>query len=131
VAVLAQRACLASPKIPLVLQILVVPVIDASFSATDRSRWTPSMIEHEHIYSLSTLDMLWLRDRYLPNVEDRTKPEASPIYQENKAAFDGMPHTWIAVAELDALRSEGEMYAEKLQKFGVPVTLKLMKGEQT
>lgn len=87
------------------------------------------MIENEHTFSLPTLNMLWLRDRYLPNVEDRTKPEASPIYQENKAAFEGMPHTWIAVAELDALRSEGEMYAEKLQQFGVPVTLKVLKGE--
>ncbi|KAG8751134.1 hypothetical protein FRC11_009670, partial [Ceratobasidium sp. 423] len=126
-AVVAQRASLASPRIPLVYQALITPVIDASFSADDRSRWTPSMIEHEDNWDLGVLEMLWFRDLYLPNVHDRTKPEASPCYQENKSAFEGMPPTWISVAEVDTLRSEGEMYAEKLRAYGVPVTLKTLK----
>ncbi|CAE7224490.1 unnamed protein product [Rhizoctonia solani] len=124
----AQRASLATPRIPLVYQALITPVIDASFSAKDRSRWTPSMIEHEDNWDLTVLEMLWFRDLYLPNVHDRTNPAASPCYQEEKSAFEGMPPTWISVAEVDTLRSEGEMYAEKLQAYGVPVTFKLLKG---
>ncbi|CAE6537793.1 unnamed protein product [Rhizoctonia solani] len=127
-AVVAQRAALASPRIPLVYQALITPVIDTSFSADDRSRWTPSMVEHENNWDLTVLEMLWFRDLYLPNVHDRTKPEASPCYQEDKSALEGMPPTWISVAEVDTLRSEGEMYAEKLRTYGVPVTLKILKG---
>lgn len=87
------------------------------------------MLEHENIFALPTLDLLWFRDQYLPNIEDRTRPDASPNYQTNKEAFEGMPPAWIAVAELDILRSDGEKYADKLRSFGVPVTLKLLKGE--
>ncbi|KDN35136.1 hypothetical protein RSAG8_11824, partial [Rhizoctonia solani AG-8 WAC10335] len=45
-AVITQRASLSSPRIPIKLQILLVPVIDTSYTAEDRSRWTPSMIEY-------------------------------------------------------------------------------------
>ncbi|CUA73110.1 AB hydrolase superfamily protein C1039,03 [Schizosaccharomyces pombe 972h-] [Rhizoctonia solani] len=124
----AQRASLATPRIPLVYQALITPVINASFSADDRSRWTPSMIEHEHNWDLTVLEMLWFRDLYLPIVHDRTKPDASPCYQNDELAFEGMPPTWISVAEVDTLRSEGEMYAEKLRAYGVPVTLRTLKG---
>ncbi|CAE6474770.1 unnamed protein product [Rhizoctonia solani] len=127
-AVIAQRASLASPRIPLVYQALITPVIDASFSANDRSRWTPSMIEHENNWDLTVLEMLWFRDLYLPNVHDRNKPDVSPCYQEDKLAFEGMPPTWISVAELDTLCNEGELYAEKLRAYGVPVTLKVLSG---
>ncbi|KAH7342146.1 alpha/beta hydrolase fold-domain-containing protein [Rhizoctonia solani] len=129
-AVVAQRASLTTPRIPLVYQALITPVIDTSFSADDRLRWTPSMIEYEDNWDLRVLEMLWFRDLYLPNVHDRTKPDGSPCYQENKLAFEGMPPTWISVAEVDTLRSEGELYAEKLRAHGVPVTLKTLKGEQ-
>lgn len=128
VAVLAQRASLASPRIPLVLQILIVPALDLSLTPTDRSRWTPSLIEHEHNFSLPTTQIFWFRDLYLPRVKDRTEPDASPIYQTNNTAFESMPPAWIGVGELDPLKSEGEMYAEKLRGFGVPVTLRVMKG---
>ncbi|KDN34481.1 hypothetical protein RSAG8_12419, partial [Rhizoctonia solani AG-8 WAC10335] len=127
-AVTTQRASLTSPHIPLVYQALITPVIDASFSADDRSWWTPSMTEHEDNWDLTVLEMLRFRDLYLPNVHDRTKPDASPCYQENRLAFEGMPPTWISIAEVDTLRSEGEMYAEKLRTYGVSVTLKILKG---
>ncbi|QRW17593.1 alpha/beta hydrolase family protein [Rhizoctonia solani] len=127
-AAVAQRASLSSPPIPLVYQALITPVIDASFSSDDRSRWTPSMIQYEHNWDPTVLEMLWFRDLYLPSVDDRYKPDASPCLQENKSAFENMPPTWISVAELDTLRSEGEMYAEKLQAHGVPVTLTVLRG---
>ncbi|KAG8681655.1 hypothetical protein FRC11_000821 [Ceratobasidium sp. 423] len=127
-AVVAQRASLASPRIPLVYQALIIPAIDLSLSANDRSKWTPSMIEHENIWSMPALNVFWFRDLYVPNVHDRTTPGVSPCFQEDKSAFEGMPPTWISVAELDTLCSEGEMYAQKLRNYGVPVTLKMLKG---
>ncbi|CAE6537779.1 unnamed protein product [Rhizoctonia solani] len=127
-AVVAQRASLASPPILLVYQALLIPAIDLSFSVDDRSRWTPSMVEHENIWSMPALNLFWFRDLYVPNVHDRTIPEVSPCFQEDKSAFEGMPPTWISVAELDTLCSEGKMYAAKLRTRGVSVTLKTLKG---
>ncbi|CAE6481468.1 unnamed protein product [Rhizoctonia solani] len=127
-AVIAQRASLSSPRISLKLQVLLVPVIDTSFTAEDRSRWTPSMIEYENNFSLPVPTMFWLRDKYLPNPEDWTRPEVSPNYQDNPTAFEGIPTTLVAVAELDSLRDEGVIYARQLEQFGVPVTVKVLKG---
>ncbi|CAE6499825.1 unnamed protein product [Rhizoctonia solani] len=56
-AVIAQRASLASPRIPLVLQILVVPGTDMTFPTTGKSKWTPSMVEYQNVWALRTLDM--------------------------------------------------------------------------
>ncbi|CCO32113.1 hypothetical protein BN14_06166 [Rhizoctonia solani AG-1 IB] len=106
-AIIAQRATLASPRIPLVLQILVVPGTDMTFTAEDKSRWTPSMLEHQNVWGLRALDMLWLRDRYLPNVEDRAKPDASPLLQEDMKAYEGLAPALVIVNEFDILKSEG------------------------
>ncbi|CAE7224473.1 unnamed protein product [Rhizoctonia solani] len=111
-AVLAQRACLASPRIPLVFQPLLVPALNLNLST----------VERDNGY------LFWFIDLYVPNVHDRTKPEVCPALQEDKLAFDGMPPTLVSVAELDVLCSEGEMYAEKLQSHGVPVISKALKG---
>ncbi|EUC58827.1 lipase from carbohydrate esterase family CE10 protein, putative [Rhizoctonia solani AG-3 Rhs1AP] len=127
-AVVAQRACLASPPIPLVFQNLLVPALNLSFSSAEREKWTPSMLEHEHIWALSVADVFWHIDLYVPNVQDRTKPEVSPGLQENTLAFKGMPPTWLCVADMDVLCSEAEIYAEKLRAHGIPVTLKTLKG---
>ncbi|CUA73107.1 hypothetical protein RSOLAG22IIIB_10537 [Rhizoctonia solani] len=127
-ATVAQRASLASPPIPLVFQNLVVPALDLSFSPNERHKWTQSMLKYEHIWGLSVADVFWFIDLYIPNVQDRTNSEASPILQENKLAFEGMPPTWVSVAEMDVLCSEGEIYAEKLRAHDVPVTLKTLKG---
>jgi acetyl esterase/lipase len=87
------------------------------------------MQEHEHIFALRTRDMMWVRDLYLPKPEDRALPDASPLLQEDQKAYDGMAPAQVSVVELDVLRSEGEMYAEKMKKFGVNVTLREYKGK--
>ncbi|CAE6343731.1 unnamed protein product [Rhizoctonia solani] len=127
-AIIAQRASLASPRILLVLQILVVPGTDMTFTVEDKSRWTPSMLEYQNVWALRALDMLWLRDHYLPNIEDRTKPDASPLLQEDNSAYEGLAPALVIVNELDILKSEGIMYAEKMREHGVIVTLKEVKG---
>jgi acetyl esterase/lipase len=99
-----------------------------TFTAEDKSRWTPSMLEHQNVWGLRALDMLWLRDRYLPNVEDRAKPDASPLLQEDMKAYEGLAPALVIVNEFDILKSEGIMYAEKMKERGVTVTLNEVKG---
>ena len=86
------------------------------------------MREHEGIFILGALDMLWFRDLYLPNEADRAHPDASPLLREGDEIFKGMAPAWVGVAELGVLRSEGEMYAEKMKENGVDVTLRVFKG---
>ncbi|QRV74661.1 carbohydrate esterase family 10 protein [Ceratobasidium sp. AG-Ba] len=125
-AVLAQRASQAG--IPLVLQILFTALTNATFTADQPQNWPPTMKEYANIFSLRALDMLWLRDLYLPNPADRALPDASPLLVDDPKAYEGMPPAFLGAMELDVLRSELEMYAEKMRKFGVPVTLKEYKG---
>ncbi|KAG8698925.1 hypothetical protein FRC08_005623 [Ceratobasidium sp. 394] len=125
-AVLAQRASLAG--IPLVLQILTVLLTNATYSLKARADWSPSMQEHEYIFALSALDVFWFLDRYVPKREDRALPDVSPLLQDDPKAYERMAPAFVSVMELDVLCSEGEMYAEKMKKFGVDVTLKVYKG---
>jgi acetyl esterase/lipase len=129
-AVIAQRASLASPRITLALQILTVPATNLTYTASDKSQWTPSMIEHQNVFALRALDMFWCIDHYVPKIEDRASPDASPLLQNDKKAYEGLPLALILVTELDVMKSEGEMYAEKLKAHGVPVMLKEYKGKR-
>ena len=88
------------------------------------------MIEYQNVWALRTLDVFWFRDLYVPNPEDRTSVDASPLLQEDKSVYEGMAKAWVGVMELDVLRSEGEMYAEKMKGHGVDVVLKEYKGER-
>ncbi|CAE6504571.1 unnamed protein product [Rhizoctonia solani] len=128
VAAMVQRASLASSRVPLVFQILIIPALNLTFSPTERDKWTPSMVQNEHIWALPVADLYWFIELYAPNVHDRVKPEVSPALQDNRLALKGIPATWISVAGMDILHSEGEMYAEKLRSYGVPTTLKTLKG---
>ncbi|KAG8720901.1 hypothetical protein FRC09_008808 [Ceratobasidium sp. 395] len=125
-AIIAQRA--SRHGIPLVLQIIFTPLTNATFSAKNRADWPPSMQEYEHVFALRALDMLWLRDLYLPNAADRSLPDASPLLQDDPEAYQAMPPAFVGIMELDVLRSEAEMYAEKMRNHGVPVTVKVYKG---
>ena len=71
--------------------------------------------------------MHWFVNNYLPNKEDWTKWDASPIFAPDELAAKS-PKTWIAVCEMDILRDEGIAYGEKLKKLGVEVETKVYKG---
>jgi acetyl esterase len=94
-------------------QVLFYPVTDANFE-------TGTYQEFANGYFLARDGMKWYWDNYLPRVEDRTRPHASPL----RAPLDmlqGLPPALIIVGEHDVLREEGEAYAHKLAEAGVRV----------
>ena len=105
-----------SPKIA--YQLLICPVTDADFTK-------PSYEENAEGYFLTTADMKWFWDYYVPDANQRQNPEAAPLRAES---LDGLPPAYVIVAELDPLRDEGDEYAERLRDAGVPVTHRRYSG---
>ena len=101
------------------MQVLVYPVTDANF---DR----PSYTDPDNQLLLTRDSMIWFFDHYIPDVERRTEPEASPLYAED---LSGLPPAVILTAEHDPLRDEGEEYAQRLLDAGVEVELQRHAGQ--
>lgn len=106
-----------------VFQLLVVPVCDNTADAETHASYK----EYYNTPQLPRDKMVWYRELYLPNKEDWTNPEASPIFYPDES-FKGLPPAFVAVAGCDVLRTEGEQYAEKLRKAGVETTLRIYPG---
>lgn len=99
---------------PVVGQILLYPVLDHDFT-------TPSYREMgEAGRIISTADMRWFWDHYVPNVADRDDPRASPL---RAPRLDHVPPAYIAVAGWDPLHDEAVLFAERLRQAGVAVDL--------
>lgn len=111
--------------IPLVFQLLVVPVVDNTAQVED-DRY-PSWKENHRTVSLVAPKMLWFRNNWTPNPADHTKWDNSPIFAPDEL-FKKAPPAWIAVAELDVLRDEGIAYGEKLKQAGVAADVKVYVG---
>ncbi|MEQ9317400.1 MAG: alpha/beta hydrolase fold domain-containing protein, partial [Henriciella sp.] len=112
-AIVCQKAKAAGgPNIA--LQLLVYPVTDCDLER-------PAYADMDNQLLLNTPMMAWFWDHYVPNTEDRKKPDASPI---RAADLSGLPPAIVITAEYDVLREESEDYAEALRKAGVPVTFK-------
>lgn len=107
---------------PIKYQVLVVPVIDNTATPETHLSWH----ENEFTPQLPAEKMLWYKSLYLPNPEDHKNPEASPIFYSDEN-ISKLPSCFIAAAECDVLRTEAELYAEKLIKNNVETTLKIYK----
>ena len=106
----------AKPKIG--FQLLIYPVIDHGYD-------TASYRENADGYLLTKESMAWFWNHYLAGADDGANPYASPLRAKSLA---DLPPAMVVTAEFDPLRDEGEAYAERLRKAGVPVKLKRYAG---
>jgi acetyl esterase len=99
-------------------QFLEYPVIDSDLD-------TGSYRENAEGRLLTRAAMAWFWDHYVPDVERRADPWASPLRAESLA---GLPPALIITAGLDPLRDEGEAYGAALEAAGVPTTVTRYEG---
>jgi acetyl esterase/lipase len=91
------------------------------YPVTDGAMNTDSYDQFATGYYLSRASMEWFWDAYTPDPAQRSEITASP----NQASLEqvtGLPPALVFVDEADVLRDEGEAYAAKLRRAGVPVT---------
>lgn len=100
------------PKIK--LQVLLWPVTDAAFETESYDKFAEGRFLTKNM-------MKWFWDNYIVDPNARKELYASPL-QATIKQLKGLPPAFIAVAENDVLRDEGEAYARKLDQAGVPVT---------
>jgi acetyl esterase len=117
-AVVARRArSNGGPRIS--LQVLVYPVTDCDLGTT-------SYTDPDNQLILNTQSMACFWDHYLPDPGARLHPDASPL---RDPVLTNLPPAVIITAEHDVLRDEGELYATRLVKAGVPVVFRRFGGQ--
>ena len=102
----------------LAAQLLIYPVTDFDFT-------TESYEQNGEGYLLTKGSMQWFWAHYLGAQDLGKDPYACPARADDLA---GLPPAFIATAEFDPLRDEGEAYAANLRIAGVDVTAKRYDG---
>lgn len=97
-------------KLP-VHQLLVYPVTQVGME-------TPSYKENMNAKPLNVPMMKWFGDNYLGSPADADNPIINLL---KVADLSGLPPATIITAQIDPLRSDGMMYADKLRAAGVAV----------
>jgi acetyl esterase len=110
VALHATRAGLTKP----VFQLLIYPAVDATTRRRSREIFGNGFL-------LTDGDMDWFMDHYQPDVDARKDPRLSVLLAED---LSGLPAAYVVTAGFDPLRDEGEAYAQRLAKAGVPVVVR-------
>ena len=93
-----------------VYQVLVYPVANNDLNSA-------SMKENTNAKPLNVAMMPWFLGNYLNTQAESSDPRISLV----KADLKGLPPTTLITAEIDPLRSEGQMLADKLKAAGVNV----------
>ena len=117
-AIMAQHAKAAGGP-AIALQVLVYPVTDCDLEST-------SYRDPANQLMLSRESMIWFWNHYAPDPEARLHPDASPLRNTDLLR---LPPAVIVTAEHDVLRDEGELYATRLIKAGVPVRHRRFAGQ--
>ena len=86
------------------------------------SRW-PSTTEFEQGFGLSAEGMNWFWQQYLGDATEATRARVDAASPLRAASLAGLPPLWLASAECDVLRDEGEAFAQRARREGVPVAL--------
>jgi acetyl esterase len=85
---------------------------------------TPSYVENANAKPLGRAAMSWFFEHYLNGPQDRRDPRVDLV----SADLHGLPPTTIINAQIDPLRSEGEVLAQKLRAAGVEVQQRTYAG---
>lgn len=104
--------------VALAFQLLIYPCNGRDFE-------TDSYLNNATGYGLSTQAMRWFWEQYLQSSEDHLNPYAVPM---QASTFEGVAPAIIITAQYDPLLSDGEQYAELLQRDGVSVFYKEYAG---
>jgi acetyl esterase len=91
------------------------------YPVTDAAMDTGSYEQFAEGYFLLAKSMAWFWDAYVPDVERRAEPYASPLRASDEQ-LAGLPPAFLIVDEADVLRDEGEAYAARLRRAGVAIT---------
>ena len=92
-------------------QCLLYPGIDASMDSQSYREFATG-------YGLTAATMKWFWSQYLGELPIAQAPvDANPASVTDVA---GLPPTYVLTCEFDVLRDEGETFAERLRKAGVP-----------
>ena len=114
VSMMARDAGLAAPK----HQVLVYPVAGVDMD-------NESYVENADAKPLNKPMMKWFVKHIFANEADAQDPRINIV---EKANLSGLPSTTVICAEIDPLRTEGELLAEKLEQAGVDVRHKTFNG---
>lgn len=98
-------------KVQPVMQLLIYPAVDLTMSF-------PSIRSLGKGFFLEQATMEWFVERYVPRVEERTDPRASPWHHKDVRSA---PRAAVFTAGFDPLRDEGDAFARKLAEAGVAV----------
>jgi acetyl esterase len=104
------------PKIA--FQCLIYPALDYNWD-------TPAAHENAEGYGLQRESMRWFWEHYVTSPSDGENPLVSPMRAPD---LSGLPPAFIATAEFDPLRDDGENYADRLREAGVEATVKRYDG---
>jgi hypothetical protein len=114
VSMMARDAGLPAPK----HQVLVYPVAGVDMN-------NESYVENADARPLNKPMMKWFVKHIFANEADSQDPRINIV---EKASLSGLPSTTVICAEIDPLRTEGELLAEKLEQAGVDVRHKTFNG---
>ena len=117
---LAIATTIAAREQKLTPPVAVVSVYPIATTAMD----TPSKKEDAAAKPLNTPMMAWFFDKVLPNAADKDDPRLNLVAADLK----GLPPVTIINAQIDPLRSDGDLLTEKLKADGNDVTHKVYSG---
>ena len=116
------RAARLSSPIPLVFQLVTIPVCDNT-AAAGEGPWALA----PHAPWLTAARMTWYRDMYFATQEDAAEWKASPGLAPAEV-LAGAPRTWVAISECDLLAEEARRLVARLTQAGVDVEAVVYEG---
>ncbi|WP_210245422.1 alpha/beta hydrolase [Tardiphaga sp. vice304] len=117
---LAVATAMAARDQKLTAPVAIVSVYPIATTAAD----TPSKKEQAAAKPLNAPMMAWFFDKVLNNEAEKQDPRLNLVAADLK----GLPPTTIINAEIDPLRSDGDMLADKMKAAGNDVTHKVYAG---